>query len=402
MKAIKVCFVTREYSHKHMGKSGGIGVFLKQFTEQLKDCNYDITIFSFGDSSIRFDDDGVNVVKIKDLSAFNVWVREPFRRYKLPGYVTLKLILEFFNRLYVSLYASVFVWKHQFDLIEFHDYGGDAPYFTGRLPKVVRCHGTALTLHQFMGYVNRVADSVFEKQFFKRFHQHVIAVSHYSADTTQQAFGLAEKPKVIYNGVRVPNLLDGRYYLDAPTLPFSVFYFGSIRERKGIDIACKVFNTIIDRFPEASFHVMGNNNNDHWHTQAVKILTPDALQHTTYYGAIPNEHINVYLQKAHVVLFPSFGENFSIALLEVMALGKLAITSNIPAFHEIIKDQYNGFIASSFEDYIEIVTDIFNNKIDLDPVSQHARSTIVESFESKLILQQNVDYYTKIIALEKR
>ena len=46
MNRIKICFVTREYAHDLMGKTGGIGVFSKQFTEQLK---YKPSIIFFDD-----------------------------------------------------------------------------------------------------------------------------------------------------------------------------------------------------------------------------------------------------------------------------------------------------------------------------------------------------------------
>jgi glycosyltransferase involved in cell wall biosynthesis len=397
MKPIKICFVTREYAHESMGKTGGIGVFLKQFTNELKTHNFNITVFSFGAEPVRFNDVGVNVVKIRDLSGFNEWFKEPFRKYKVPGYITLKIFLEYINRFYISLYLSVFVWRHKFDLIEFHDYGGDAPYFMSSKPKIIRCHGSALTLHQFMGYVNRISDSIFEKQVFKRFYKHVVAVSKTSAEITQKAFNLKTLPKVIYNGVTVPETGLPIHYLEAPTEKYSVFYFGSIRERKGIDIACKVFNSIIEDFPNATFHVMGNNNNDYWNTHAKLVLTEKALKHTTYYGAIPNDKVNNFLKKAHVVLFPSFGENFSVGLLEVMALGKLVVTSNIPAFQEIISHEHNGFIVNKETDYCNYIVSIFNKSFDVNKVSEHAMQTVKNQFKIDTIIQQNINYYKSLL-----
>lgn len=383
-----------------MGKTGGIGVFLKQFTNQLKQHDFKITVFSFGCKRTHFDDNGVKVIKIKDLSAFNAWLRAPLLRYKIPGYITFKLFLEFINRLYISLYLSVFVLRHRFDLIEFHDYGGDAPYFMSRLPKVVRCHGSALTLHQYMGYANRISDSVFEKQFFKRFHTHVVAVSQYSAQITQEAFHLKNRPHVIYNGVNLLKLEQKPSYLDAPTLAFSIFYFGSVRERKGIDIACKVFNEVLSVFPEATFHVMGNNNNDYWNIHALKLLSADAQAHTTYYGTVPNEQVNDYLKKAHVVVFPSYGENFSVALLEAMAIGKIVVTSAIPSFKEIMVHGENGFIAETFEDYVDVITKIFNKNINLKSVSNQALLTLKSRFEMEAIIQENIKYYKTLLSFE--
>lgn len=397
MELKKICFVTREYAHPNMGKTGGIGVFLKQFTQQLQDQDFEITVFSFGWHGISFLDDQVKIIKIKDLSAFNEFVKAPLRRYDIPGYLTIKMMLEYLNRFYISLYLSVFAWRKKFDIIEFHDYGGDAPYFVAKLPKVVRCHGTALTLHKFMGYYNRTTDSVFERQFFKRINKHVIAVSKTSAQMTQQAFQLKNQPKVIYNGVQLPAVSLPKHYLDPPTVPFSVFYFGSVRERKGIDIACSAFNFIVERFPLATFHVLGNNNNDYWNRHAKLLLSNKAMEHTTYYGAVPNKDINHYLKKAHVVLFPSYGENFSVALLEVMAFGKLVVTSSIPAFQEIIKPSINGLMAVNLEDYIAHVSNIFSGNIDDNAMMTQAFETVQSQFNYDKIIKENINFYKSLL-----
>lgn len=397
MNSIKICFATREYAHPEMGKTGGIGVFIKQFARQLQQYDFDITVFSFGTHPVHFNDERITVIKIKDLSGFNEWIKTPLRRYKVPGYITIKKLLEFFNRVYISLYLSCYVYKHKFDLIDFHDYGGDFPYFFGKLPKIVRCHGTAVTLHQFMGYYKRQPDAFFEYQFFKRFNKHVVAVSKTSAEMTQKAFQLKMLPKVIYNGVTIPEIGLSDSYLNPPTERFSIFYFGSVRERKGIDIACNVFNTIIEDFPQATFHVLGNNDNDYWNTHAKRILTEKALTHTTYYGTITNDKVNDYLRKAHVVLFPSYGENFSVALLEVMALGKLVVTSNIPAFKEIITDKHNGFIANEYADYYKYIVSIFNTELDVDEVSEQAIQTLKSNFDMDSIIKKNINYYKSLL-----
>lgn len=393
----KICFFTREYAHDKMGKTGGIGVFVKQFTGQLKQHDFDITVFSFGTQAIRFNDEGITVVKIKDLSGINELIKAPLRRYKVPGYLTIKKVLEFCNRVYISFYLSLYVLKQKFDLIEFHDYGGDAPYFIGKLPKIVRCHGTALTLHQFMGYYKRQPDAHYESVFFKRFYKHIIAVSEFSAEMAMKAFHLKIKPTVIYNGIKVPEVVSQTQYLDSSTQAFSVFYFGSIRERKGIDIACETFNSVIEQFPEATFHVMGNNNNDHWNKVAVPILSEKALAQTTYHGMIPNAEVSQYLRTAHVVLFPSFGENFSVGLLEVMALGRLVVVSNIPAFQEIISHKQNGFIANEIKDYHIWIASIFDMTLDIDKVSKHAIQTVKHNFDIDTIIQQNINYYNSLL-----
>ncbi|OUR93404.1 hypothetical protein A9Q87_05525 [Flavobacteriales bacterium 34_180_T64] len=380
-----------------MGKTGGIGVFLKQFTEQLSQFNFEIVVFSFGAIPTRFYDEDVRVVKIRDLSNFIEKFRTLLRRYKVPGYLHIKLGLEYINRFYISMYLSIFVLKNKFDLIEFHDYGGDACYFFGSLPKIVRCHGSAVTLHEFMGYYKRKLDTVFEYKFFKRFNKNIIAVSKFSREMTMEAFNLKTRPQIIYNGVSIKKSEYTKKYLAKPTEALSIYYFGSIRERKGIDIACKTFNKVVLKFPKATFHVMGNNNNDHWNKVAVKLLTEEAFEQTVYYGMILNIEVEKYLKRAHVVLFPSFGENFSVALLEVLALGKIVVTSNTPSFREVIKHNENGFIAGDFADYYYWIEAIFEQKINLEKISDKAVETLKNNFEMQKIIQQNMNFYKSLL-----
>lgn len=399
-KHINICFITREYAHDAMGKTGGIGVFVKQFTSVLKAHEFTITVFAFGATAKRFNDEGVRVVRIKDLTTINEAIKSPMRRYRLPGYLTVKRVLEFFNRLYVSLYLTVFVKRNGFDLVEFHDYGGDAPFFISRIPKVVRCHGSAMTLHQFMGYPKRQPDAYYEGVFFKRFQKHVLAVSQYSANTTASTFKLNNVPKVIYNGVTLPEVAHCDDYLSAPTVPFSIFYFGSIRERKGIAIACNVFDAIAKVYPEASFHVMGNNNNDYWNTHAVKLLSNAALERTHYYGAVPHKAVASYLQTAHVVLFPSYGENFSIGLLEVMALEKIVVVSAIDSFKEVIVDKDNGFMCDTIPSYIDTVQSIFEGHYDVLQIAKNARRTVAQNFDQEQVIQETITYYKMLLEKE--
>ena len=399
MDPIKICFITREYAHEKMGKTGGIGVFLKQFAPQLLINGFEVHVFSFGKRNISFKDEGITVCKVKDISNLNERVRAFVRFLKLPGYESIKQFLEYCNRLVISAKASAYCRKNDIDIVEFHDYGGDALNFKGKMAQVVRCHGTATTLTQFMDYPRRKIDDVFETKFFKNFKGQVVAVSNFSARTTQKAFNLSDMPKVIYNGVGTGNLDKGTDspYVNDNTLPFSIFYFGSIRERKGIDVACRVFNLVVKEFPEASFHVMGNNNNDHWNRTCIKILNEEAKSRTTYYGVIDNKKIYDYLQKAHVVLFPSYGENFSIALLEVMAIGKLSIVSKIPAFEEIIEDRVNGFFAETESEYIDTISMIFNSEIILEKISNNATSTIKNGFLLEDKIMENVEFYKSLI-----
>ena len=80
-----------------------------------------------------------------------------------------------------------------------------------------------------------------------------------------------------------------------------------------------------------------------------------------------------------------------------MSIGKLAITSKIPAFDEIIVHQQNGFIASEQKDYTAIISNIFNDDIDVAFISKNAKDTVANRFSSNKIIEENIGYYKSLL-----
>ncbi|SDB22381.1 Glycosyltransferase involved in cell wall bisynthesis [Flavobacteriaceae bacterium MAR_2010_188] len=396
---IKICFFTTEYAIPELGRSGGIGVFIKNHARELAASGFDVFICTFSAKPKIFNDGLVKITVIKDLSHYLHRLKEGYRKSRIPGYITFKVFLSYLNRKYISIKFEAYLKENKIDIIELNDYGGYPTYFKTQLPVVIRCHGSATVLYKFFGYSKRAADVPFEEILFKRYANNVIGVSQYSADTSHDAFKLTLRPKVIYNGIDLPAVTStvDNNYIAPPTIPFSVFYFGAIRERKGIDLAAKVFNQIIKLFPNATFHVSGSDNNKHWQNVEKEILSAQALSNTTYYGEIENSRINEHLKKAHLVLFPSYGENFSMALLEVMALGKIVVTSAIPSYKEIVNDGVNGFIADAEKDYVQIISANFKKEKNLAEISSQAKKTIKSRFSMDKVLKENIEYYKALI-----
>jgi glycosyltransferase involved in cell wall biosynthesis len=391
MKSSNICFVSKEYAHSSMGKTGGIGVFVKNMSKELSKKKFNVYIFSFGPKKKQFIDNGVTVCVVRDLHFFISKILKFWKRHGLQGYYLLKLILEFINKLYISIKLTIFSFSNKIKIMEFNDYGGDVPFFFGFSKKIIRCHGSSTILNLFFGYGKRTIDSFFEKLLFSRYQKNIIAVSEYSSKITQQTFKLKSNIRVIYNGVNVPKRANNN------EIDQSLFYVGSLMERKGIFLACEVFNQIIEINAKATFHLLGNNVNDCWNKRVVKLLSPKALINTTYYGTVVSNEVLSYVSKAHVVIFPSYGETLSIALLEAMSIGKLVVTSNIPAFREIIDHGKNGIIANSLQDYIYTISKMFLGTYENSILKENAYETIATKFNQERIVLENINYYNSII-----
>jgi len=394
MNKINICFVSKEYAHPNMGKTGGIGVFVKNMGQELSERNFNVFVFSFGLKKIRFSENGVQVFVVKDLSIYIFFILRTWMKFGILGYNKIKFTLFFLNKIYISILLTFFSLKNRIKVMEFNDYGGDIPFFFGRSKKIIRCHGSSTILNSCMGYEKRPIDIYFENIMFKNYSKNIIGVSKYSAEISKKAFNLKTSPIVIYNGVDTSNICN---YRDQPIINKSLFYVGSLTERKGVLIACGVFNKLIEKYPDATFHLLGNNINDCWNKEIIKCLSPKALEKTIYYGVVKNSEVMSYLSRAHVVIFPSYGENFSIALLEALSIGKLVVTSNIPAFKEIISHDINGFIAKSNKEFVTLISQVFKKDEKCDFVKENAFKLIKYNFNIEKIIEENINFYKSIV-----
>lgn len=395
MELSKICFVTDEYDHPAFHDTGGIGTFIKNLAYELSDKGIEVHIFSYlyGTKRERIIND--NGIIIHSVSRSNYITNKCIRILRKISMSSLKrdMIIEAIHKLFFSLQLYQFALKYKIDVFEFNDFSGDSCFFLKK-NVVIRCHGNAKTLHEHMNYPKYEKSIFFEEIAFK-VHKNIICVSKYCKDVTASSFNLKNIPKVIYNTVKVDSI-DCKNGMRNNFTNKSIYYFGSLRERKGLFVACNVINELIKNHPDLTFHLIGKNENDNWENICLKVLSSEVLKRTVYHGSMEQREAFDHLRNAHVVVFPSYGENFSLALLEVMAMGKIVITSSIPSFLEVIKNEENGFIANDESDYVKWIDFIFS-KEQMDNISRNAINTVVNNFESKKAIMENIKYYDLII-----
>ena len=394
----KICFVTDEYDHPSFHATGGIGTFIKNLAYELKDQGIEVHVFSYMYITNRpnmINDNGVIIHSVKRANKIiNLF-------FKILGKIKIKAqnrirIEAIVYKFYFSFQLYRFSWKNKFDLFEFNDFSGDSCFFLKK-NVIIRCHGNAKTLHEHMAYPKYDIPIFFERLAFNR-HSHIVCVSEYCKNVTMKSFNLKKHPRVVYNGVKVKTLLNDEKKYEI--VDKSIYYFGSLRERKGLIVACNVINKAILKYPDITFHLIGKNENKNWENICLAMLSPSAIQRTFYHGSLEQSKAFEFLKNAHIVLFPSFGENFSIALLEVMALGKIVITSTIPSFKEVIIDGENGFLANDESEYIDRIDFIFK-MTSIVSIATNAYETVEKKFDNRNIVMDNINYYQDVLKSNK-
>ncbi|MGK6343902.1 glycosyltransferase family 4 protein [Chryseobacterium sp. DT-3] len=395
MKEIKnVLIVTREYKASRTPKVGGTGVFYRNLCTELVKRGISVHVFLISKYVFDIEEDGVKIHSIKDIFKANPLlelIRSFTGKLKILEQIHFKTYLS--EKKNISDQINAWIRKNSldFDIAETHDFDGLALSIPKKIPYVIRCHGSWSVLEKYFGYKKVHKGRVFcEKEAFKS-SENIITISRYNETINKTLFGIKD-PKLIYNGI------DETFYKPAENIeiiPKSVFFLGNVSFEKGAETLINSFIKLKKNHPEASLHFIGKPN--HYPAYIIENIPDMETRNSVhFYGNKPSAEIVELISQAEVVCFPSKGENFSLSLLEVMAMQKPVVCSAIDSFKEIIEEPVNGLIAEE-GNFHEKISLIFEDDELRERISVNARKLIESKFGIDMMVNETISYYTEII-----
>ncbi|WP_080776638.1 glycosyltransferase family 4 protein [Chryseobacterium phocaeense] len=395
MKEIKsVLIVTREYKCSQGPKVGGTGVFYKNLSAELVKRGISVHVFLISKYAFTAEEDGVKIISIKDIFKANPFL-ELVRSFtgKIKALEQVHFNTYISEKKKISNTISAWIKKNNlhFDIAETHDFDGLALAIPEHIPYVIRCHGSWSVLEKYFGYKKVHKGRIFcEQRAFKQ-SKNIITISKYNETINKSLFAIKD-PKLIYNGI------DEKFYRpvhNAEIIPHSVFYLGNVSFEKGADTLINAFIKLKLNYPDASLHFIGNPN--HYPAYVSEnIQDPETRTSIHFHGNKSGAEIVQLISQAEAVCFPSKGENFSLSLLEVMAMQKPVICSAIDSFKEIIEESVNGLIATE-ENFHEKIGFIFEDDDLRDRLALNARKLIESKFGIDKMVDETIRYYQEII-----
>lgn len=394
---MNVAFLVYEYAHKKSPIYGGIGTYFRTMAHKLLEKGITVYVYLYNPyfdfETEEFIDNGL---KIRILKKYNKnsflykKIKKIAEKLNLQSVYTYLLSLE---HRYVAKNFLSFINDKKIDIIQSHDYKGFLSHLNTDIPKVIRCSGSTRMLRKEFGYkfdkMNYKATEALEKKALDN-ADFIIGVSKFTALATQKLFN-TKKITVINNGIEINNT-----YLGAKEIPYSVFYFGSVRATKGLVTVVNVFNKVIEKEPRATLHIIGRGEK-YYDELFRNVLTKEAKKNSYYYGQIIRDNISEKIQKGSVFIFPTLGENFPFVFIEAMSLEKPVVVSNIEVSKEIIDDKVDGFIAKSEEDYLNIILDLFKNDEKRKAVGKRAREKVINKFTTDIMVNNTIKMYNNIL-----
>jgi glycosyltransferase involved in cell wall biosynthesis len=380
---MKIAFLTPEYSHFKTGPSGGIGTSIKNLALGLLSQGCSVRVLVYGQKEDGFfEDEGIQIqqirnVKIKGLSWF-------FTRKKIERKI---------NQLFDS---------EQINIIEAPDWTGITSFILPKkCPVVIRLHGS----DSYFCHLDQRPVKWINKFHEKRALQNadaLLSVSQFTADMTNEVFGLNKKFTIIPNSIDASSFKKSDTVIDTYN---TILYFGSIIRKKGLLELPLIFNEVIKINPTAKLILVGKDvpdiitgSNSTWKMMQT-LFTKEAILNVSYMGSVPYDKIKSYIDQAAVCVFPSFAEALPVSWIEAMAMKKAVVASDIGWASDVIDDGINGFLVDPKKhvEYANKINILLQNIQIHEEFGFKAREKVIKKFNIEVVVQQSVLFYNKVI-----
>ena len=167
-----------------------------------------------------------------------------------------------------------------------------------------------------------------------------------------------------------------------------VIYVGGVIETKG---ALEAFE-LADYFPEIEFEFVGDVPEEN------RVLA-EKHKNVVVTGALPHSDVKERLLEADIFLFPThfYGEGFSNALCEAMAVGLPCLVTDWAANADMIDNGKGGYIVSihAVDKAAEALRKMFDKSV-RKQMSDHNMKKVREEYSQKTVTDKYVDIYEQL------
>jgi glycosyltransferase involved in cell wall biosynthesis len=380
---MKIGYLTNEYPSEKFGASGGIGTSIVALCKGLLSSGHTPVVLLYNqpvDEVIVHE--GITFYCIK-----NVKVKG------LSWWLTRKKIEKLINNLFE---------KGVVELVEAPDWTGITSFIQpNKCPIVIRLNGSDTYFCHLDNRPVKFWNKFHEKRALEKADGH-ISVSQFTADMTNELFGL-KIPFVI-----IPNGIDPDSFKSNPQISEeqdSVLYFGTLIRKKGLLELPLIFNQIIEKRPQTKLVLIGRDSGDiisgensTWEMMK-RLFTPEAMLQVSYLGGVPYDKIHEHIEKASVCVFPTFAEALPLSWLEAMAMEKAIVASNIGWGPEVIDSGKEGLLVNPKEhtQYAHAILKLLEDPRLKIEYGKNAAQKVVNKFSNRIVVEKSITFYNKFI-----
>jgi glycosyltransferase involved in cell wall biosynthesis len=179
-----------------------------------------------------------------------------------------------------------------------------------------------------------------------------------------------------------------------------ILFFGQIKEVKGLEILLKALKIAVAKNKKILLTIAGKPSKTNFkkYTELIhELFLEDNVTAVLRY--IDDSEIEELYKNSDLIVLPYKMISQSGVLLLSMSYGLPVLTSDLPAFTEIISDNNTGFIFESenSESLANKLIEIYDNRDLLYKVSLNSNKLIHQEFDWRLIGKKTKSFYQKTL-----
>lgn len=205
----------------------------------------------------------------------------------------------------------------------------------------------------------KLDDSKFKRFMYKSIEKGTAIVNHRctivgcSKGEYEEARKLNKNSICINNGINIEKLKEETKDLEEKEIDYNNLRVCTVG-RIGFQKNPKMFNEIANKIPNVQFTWIGDGE-----------LKDELISsNITVTGWKERKDVLKELNNNDIFVLTSLWEGLPISLLEAMYMKKICIVSDVIGNRDVIENNRNGYIAKNKNDYIEIINNLIDKKID--------------------------------------
>jgi len=159
---------------------------------------------------------------------------------------------------------------------------------------------------------------------------------------------------------------------------------------KGLIEYIEAIRLVKKEYPNTSFKLLGD-----LYTQNPTAIQEEELKSWIQEGIIEylgyKDDVKSEIEKADVVVLPSYREGLSRVLLEAASLERPIITTNVPGCKDVVKDKKNGYLCHAKD-----INDLKDKMIDMISLpykervkmGQYGREKVIQEFDKEIVIKK--------------
>ena len=239
-----------------------------------------------------------------------------------------------------------------------------APHLKASINKVELCH-----LPTWIGYTKAFAPYITTRVTSTAFLRRTILAEYGRSKVPAEYF---EKIRFVENAIDIPALSNNK------NNQLEVFFIGRGAPQKRIHLIGKIAKKANEASLPLHFNFVGDVEN---------YIDKDDFFFCSFYGNVKDqtEMKNIY-EKADVLLLTSKNEGLPVVVMQMMAMGKIVVSTAVDALPDYIEHDVNGYLLTSenekkiVEEGLNIFSQICHHPEQSAQIGSNAREMAVEKF----------------------